>query len=75
MDGIAVDRSPTSNAPLVYNPRTKKYYKLDLYRLDPYQLPSLVYPSLTYNSGLFCLLYRDDNPLMEERYPAGMPIE
>ncbi len=75
MDGIAVGRSPTSNALLVYNPRTKKYYKPDSYRLDPYQLPSLVYPSLTYNGGLFCLLYRDDNPLMEEKYPPGACVE
>jgi hypothetical protein len=75
MDGIAIGRSPTSNALLVYNPRTKEYYKSDSYCLDPYQLPSLVYPSLTYNSGLFCLLYRDNNPLMEEKYPPGTRVE
>jgi len=31
MDGIAIGRSPTSNALLVYNPRTKRYYELDSY--------------------------------------------
>ncbi len=71
MDGIAVGQSPTSNALLVYNPQMKKYYKPDSYRLDLYRLPSLVYPSLTYDGGLFCLLYRDNNPLMEEKYPPG----
>ncbi len=35
MDGIAVGRSPTSNALLVYNPRTKQYYEPDSYRLIP----------------------------------------
>jgi hypothetical protein len=75
MDGIALGRSPTSNALLVYNPRTKKYYEPDSYRLDPYRLPSSVYPSLTYNGGLFCLLYRDNNPLMEEKYPPGTRVE
>jgi len=75
MDGIAVGRSPTSNALLVYNPRTKKYYEPDFYRLDPYQLPSSVYPSLTYDGGLFCSLYRDANPLMEESYPPGTRVK
>ncbi len=36
MDGIAVGRSPTSNALLVYNLRTKRYYEPDSYHLDPY---------------------------------------
>ena len=75
MDGIAIGRSPTSNALLDYNPRTKQYYEPDSYRLDPYRLPSLVYPSLTYDGGLFCLLYRDDNSRMEELHPPGMRIE
>jgi hypothetical protein len=75
MDSIAVSCSPTLNALLVYNPRTKTYYEPDSYHLDPYQLPSSVYPSLTYNGGLFCLLYWDDNPLMEERYPPGTRVE
>jgi hypothetical protein len=72
MDGITVC-SPTSNALLVYN--TKKYYRPDSYCLDLYRLPSLVYPSLNYDGGLFCSLYQDDNPLMEERYPPGMRVE
>jgi hypothetical protein len=75
MDGIAVGRSPTSNALLVHNPRTKKYYEPDSYRLDPFRLPSSVYPSLTYKGGLFCSLYRDANPLMEETYPPGTRVE
>jgi hypothetical protein len=36
MDGIAVGRSPTSNALLVYNPWTKQYYEPDSYRFDSY---------------------------------------
>ncbi len=75
MDGIAVGRSPTSNALLIYNPLMKSYYKPDSYRLDPYQLHSLVYPSLTYDGGLFFSLYRDNNTLMEEKYPPGTRIE
>ena len=75
MDGIAVGRSPTSNALLVYNPRTKRYYEPDSYRFDLYRLPSSVYPSLSYDGGLFCLLYRDDNPRMEELHPPGTRIE
>ena len=38
LDGIAIGRSPMSNALLVYNPRTKRYYEPDSYRLDPYRL-------------------------------------
>jgi hypothetical protein len=75
LDGIAIGHSPTSNALLVYNPRMKKYYEPDSYRLDPFCLPSLVYPSLTYDGNLFCLLYRDDNPFMEEKYPPGTRVE
>jgi hypothetical protein len=75
MDSIAIGCSPTSNALLDYNPRTKQYYELDSYRLDPYRLPSSVYPSLTYDGGLFCLLYRDDNSSMEELHPPGMRVE
>jgi len=75
MDGIAVGRSPTSNALLVYNPRTKRYYEPDSYRLDLYRLPSSVYPYLTYDGGLFCLLCWDDNPSMEELDPPGSRVE
>ncbi len=32
MDGIGIGRSPTSNAMLVYSPRTKRYYEPDSYR-------------------------------------------
>jgi hypothetical protein len=75
MDGIAIGRSPTSNAMLVYNPRTKCYYEPDSYRLDPYCLPSSVYPTLMYDGGLFCSLYRDDDVPNEELYPLGMQVE
>jgi hypothetical protein len=75
MDGIAVGRYPTSNALLVYNLQTKQYYKPDSYQLDPYRSPSPVYPSLTYDGGLFCLLYRDANPHMEEKYPPGTSVK
>jgi hypothetical protein len=71
MDGIAIGRSPTSNAMLVYSPRTKRYYEPDSYCLDPYRLPSLVYPDLHYDGGLFCSLVRDGGALMEEPYPKG----
>ena len=75
MDGIAVGRSPTSNALLVYSPQTKRYCEPDFYCLDPYRLPSSVYPSLTYDGGLFCSLYRDDNASMEELHPPGMRVK
>jgi hypothetical protein len=75
MDGIAIGRSPTSNALLVYNPQTKRYYGPDSYHLDPYRLPSSVYPSLKYNGGLFCSLYHDENPPVEELYPPGTRVE
>ena len=75
MDGIAVDCSPTSNALLVYNPRTKRYYEPDSYRFDPYRLPSSVYLSLSYDGGLFYSLYRDDNPSKKELHPPGTRIK
>ena len=75
MDGIAIGRSPTSNALLVYNPRTKRYYEPDSYRLDPYRLPSSVYPSLKYDGGLFCSLLRDEGVSVEEPYPPGTRVE
>jgi hypothetical protein len=74
MDGIVVGHSPTSNTLLVYNPRTKQYYKPDNYRIDSYCLPTLVNPDIKYDSGLFCYLLRDDNPLMEEKYPPGTRV-
>ncbi len=75
MDGIAIGCLPTSNAMLVYNPRTKQYYKPNSYRLDPYRLPSLVYPSLNYDGGLFCSLFRDEKVPVEELYPPGTRVE
>jgi hypothetical protein len=53
MDGIIVGRSPTSNALLVYNPRTKQYYEPDSYRIDSYRLPGSVYSNIKYDGGLF----------------------
>jgi hypothetical protein len=75
MDGSAIGRLPTSNAMLVYNPRTKRYYKPDSNHLDPYRLPSLAYPSLKYDGGLFCSLFQDENLPVEEVYPPGMRVE
>ncbi len=75
MDGIAIGRSPTSNAMLVYSPQTKRYYEPDSYRLDPYHLPSLVYPDLRYDGGLFCSLVCDGGAPMEEPYPPGTRVE
>ncbi len=75
MDGIIVGRSPTSNALLVYNPRTKQYYEPDSYRIDSYPLPGLVYSNVKYDGGLFCSLLRDDNPSFEEKYPPGTRVE
>jgi hypothetical protein len=75
MDGIAIGHSPTSNALLVYNPRTKCYYEPDSYCLDPYRLPSSVYPSLKYDGGLFCSLLCNKNVSVEELYPPGTRVE
>ncbi len=75
MDKIAIGCLPTSNALLVYNPRTKQYYEPDSYCLDPYRLPSLVYPNLRYDDGLFCSLYCDVNPPVEEPFPPGTRVE
>ncbi len=75
MDGIAIGCSPTLNALLVYDPWTKTYYEPDSYRFDPYWLPSLVYPQLQYNGGLFCYLFQDKNPALEEAYPPGTRVE
>jgi hypothetical protein len=75
MDGISIGRSPTSNALLVYNPRTKCYCKPNSYCLDSYRLPSSVYPSLKYDSGLFCSLLHDKNVPVEELYPPGTRVK
>ena len=75
LDGIIVGRSSTSNAILVYNPRSRKYYEPDTYRIDPYRLPCSVYSDVRYDGGLFCSLLRDDNPTQEEPYPPGTRVE
>ena len=75
MDGIAVGRSATSNAMLVYNPRNKRFYEPETYKLDPYRLPCSMYPDIKYDGGLFCSLLRDENPHMEEKYPPGTRVE
>jgi hypothetical protein len=75
MDGIIIGRSPTSNALLVYNPHNKQYYEPDSYRIDSYRLPGSVYPDLKYDGGLFCYLYCDENPPIEELYPSGTRVE
>ncbi len=75
MDGVIIGRSPTSNALLVYNPRNKQYYEPNSYRIDSYRLPGSVYRDLKYDGGLFCSLYRDDNPPIKELYPPGTRVE
>ncbi len=75
MDGVVVGRSPTLNALLVYNPRNKHYYEPDSYQLDSYRLPTSVYPDIKYDGSLFCSLLRDNNLLMEEKYPPGTRVE
>jgi len=75
MDGIIIGRSPTSNALLVYNPCNKQYYEPDSYRIDSYHLPGSIYRDLTYDGGLFCSLYCNDNPPIEELYPPGTRVE
>jgi hypothetical protein len=75
LDGIIIDRSPTSNALLVYNPCNKQYYKPNSYHINSYQLPDSVYCDIKYDGSLFCNLICDDNPTMEEKYPPGTQIE
>ena len=53
MDGIAIGRSPTSNALLVYNPRNKQFYKPESYSLDPHHIPGAMYSNIKYDGGLF----------------------
>jgi hypothetical protein len=75
MSGVIIGHSPTSNALLVYNPRNKQYYESDSYRIDSYRLPCSVYRDLKYEGGLFCSLYRDDNPPIEELHSPGTRVE
>jgi hypothetical protein len=60
---------------MVYNPCNRQYYKPDSYRIDSYRPPGSVYPTLQYESGLFCYLFCNDNPLIEEKYPPGTRVE
>jgi hypothetical protein len=75
MDGVIIGRSPTSNTLLVYNLHNNQYYEPDSYCIDSYHLPCSVYRDLKYDGGLFCSLYRDDNPSIEELYPPGTRVE
>jgi hypothetical protein len=75
MDGIVISRSPTSSALMVYNPCNQQYYEPDSYCINPYCLPTLVYPDVKYDGSLFCNLYCDNNPHMEEKCPPGTQIE
>jgi hypothetical protein len=75
LDSIVVGKSPTSNALLVYNPHSKKYYEPDSYRFNSYRLPGLMHPDIKYDGGLFCSLLQDDNPSMEEKNPRGTRVE
>jgi hypothetical protein len=75
MDGIVIGRSPTSNAPLVYNPRNWPYYEPDNYCIDPYRLAASIYVNIKYNGGFFCYLLCNNNPRMEENYPPGTRVK
>ena len=75
MDGFIVGRSTTSNAALIYNPRSKKFYEPDSYKIDPHRSPLAVYPELKWDGGLFCSLYRDKAPAQDEAYPPGTRVE
>jgi hypothetical protein len=75
MDGIIIERSPTSNALLVYNQQNRQFYELDSYCIDSYCLPGLVYANMKYDGGLFSYLYPDDNPSFEEKYPPETWVE
>jgi hypothetical protein len=75
MECIIIGHFPISNALLVNNPRNKQYYEPDSYRIDSYRLPGPVYRDMKYDGGLFCSLYRNDNPPIEELYPPGTRVE
>ena len=75
MDGIILGRSRTSNAALVYNPRTKKFYEPDSYKIDPHRSPSAIYPDIKWDGGLFCHLKRDAVTPQDEAYPPGTRVE
>lgn len=78
VDGIVVGRSDTSNAPIVYNPRNKKFYdEVQSFRVDSHRLPGAVYAKsgITYNGGLFCHLKRDGSPPQDEQFSPGTRVE
>ena len=72
MQGIAVGRSRSTNALLVYNPSTRKYYEPDSYKFDPSCLPSTEFPGkIRYDGGIYADLYRDTQRDVSEPYPPG----
>jgi hypothetical protein len=75
IEGIVIGCSPTSNALLVYSPRSRQYYELESYQVDPYHLPASIYANIKYNSGLLCHLLQDNNPHMDEKYPPGTRVK
>ena len=75
MNGVIIGRSPTFNALLVFNPHNKQYYEPDSYQIDSFRLPCSAYCDLKYDSGLFCSLYCNNNPPIEELYPPGTRVK
>ncbi len=71
MNEIVICHLPTSNVLLVYNPRNKQYYELNIYWIDHYCLLGSAYPDIKYDDDLFCHLPHENNPHMEEKYPLG----
>ncbi len=71
---IDVGHLSTSNALLVYNPQTKKFYEPDSYWLDLYCLPSSVYSSVTYDGDIFCSFHWDNTPVMKEPSPPDTRV-
>ena len=71
MDGIALGCSPTSNVPLVYNPRNKQFHEPETHRLDPYRIPSSMYSNIKYDGGSFCSLVKDGALSQDKAYPPG----
>ena len=68
MDGIVFSRSPDSNTVLFYKPRNKQFYKADLFRISPHRLSGSIYSNIMYGDGLFCPLYRDNNPGQDKEF-------
>ena len=55
--GIAVGRSPDSNAMEFYNPTTNSFYVSADYKLDPSQSTAVTFPQLKYDWGITLGLY------------------